>query len=157
MIVVLVTRFVRFEAQYQRVKRQGDVTYFPTGIGFRLLFRLGSTLMVFAGYMVSREAQGTANLAIAGIGVCLGIGCALVEPGEIVVTPEALVQTFWFGLKKVRLPWENAAARYTRDLREVRVVNRRQTAITIVHTEYHVGQVQFLTQLKHHEVFTQGI
>ena len=83
----------------------------------------------------------------------MGIGCLLGEPGEIVASPNGLIQKSLLGLNKRAIPWSGAAASNPRGLRQVLVVGDDGTSIT--HSQYHVGQAEFLRELEDHRVHLQ--
>ncbi len=68
-------------------------------------------------------------------------------------TREGLVQKSILGLRRRKIPWEGAVASHARGWTEVLVIGRDGTSIT--HSEYHVGQAEFLHQLEEHDVYIQ--
>jgi hypothetical protein len=119
---LFLVQFIADEATYQRAKRTTSGVRFPPGIGMRLTLRAGGPLILFATYKVAVEAATTFDWIIVAIGVLLGVGCVLGEPGEIRTTPEGVLQRRWLGLSSLLIPWEGAAASYSPGLREVLVV-----------------------------------
>jgi hypothetical protein len=84
----------------------------------------------------------------------MGVGCLLSEPGEIIATPGGLIQRSLLGLKSRMVPWDGAAASRLRGLRQILVIGDDGTAIT--HSQYHVGQSEFLHELEQHQVHLQS-
>ncbi|WP_031497563.1 hypothetical protein [Bryobacter aggregatus] len=152
-MAILAVRLGAVEAAFQRAKRTASGFRFPAGFGTRMTLRFGGLFGMFIGYKMDETATTPFNIGVSLLVAFLGLACILMEPGEIFVTPEGLVQTFWFGLKKRRIAWEGAAASYDPVLREVLVVGSEGT--TMAHTNYHVGQSEFLFQLKKHKIYVQ--
>lgn len=150
---IFLVRFVAAEAAFQHAKRRALAVHFPVGLGLRVLFRLGGPLLMFVGFKMAQEAAIPFDWAMATLVALMGIGCVLAEPGEIVATPEGLVQKAVLGLRKRTIPWEGAAASAPRGLREVLVIGGDGTTIT--HSQYHVGQGEFLYELRQHQVHLQ--
>jgi len=124
------------------------------GIGLRILFRLGGPFLIFVGYKMTQQASDHFDWVVAVLVAVMGLGCILGEPGEIAVTPSALVQKSLLGMKKKMIRWEGAAASYPAALRQVLVVGADGTNIT--HSQHHVGQSEFLYQLLQHNVHVQS-
>ncbi|MBS1854834.1 MAG: hypothetical protein JST11_05680 [Acidobacteria bacterium] len=150
---LLLVRFVALEAVFQRARRTASVVRFPVGIGMRVLFRLGGPFLLFVSYKMAQEASTTFDYVAAALVAVLGVGCLIAEPGEITATPNGLVQTSLLGLKRRTIHWPGSAASHPRGLREVLVVGEDGTTIT--HSQYHVGQSEFLHELKQHHVQLQ--
>jgi len=151
---VLLVRFIAMEAVFQRARRSGAGLRFPVGFVLRLVCRLGGPCLLFAGYQVALGAVSGFDWLVVALSWVMALGCVFAEPGEIETAPDALIQTSLVGLRKRRIPCEGAAARYVAGLREVLVVGSDGTAIT--HSQYHVGQSEFLNQLRLHKVFVQS-
>ena len=147
---LFLVRFIALEAVFQRAKRTGSSTRFPVGIGLRILFRLGGPLLIFVGYKMTRGASSVFDQATAVLVAAMGIGCLIGEPGEIIVTPDGLVQTYLLGLKERTILWRGAAASNSRAVKEVLVIGGDGTTIT--HSRYHVGQLEFIDELERHKV-----
>jgi hypothetical protein len=152
--VLFLVRFIADEAAFQKAKRTGSGFRFPVGIGLRIVFRLGGPFLIFAGYMVQRQSSGNLAWMLAALSALMGFACIFGEPGEIVTSPRGIKQKNYLGLKNRVISWERAAARYVPAMREVLVIGRDGIAIT--HSRYHVGQDQFIQELKRHQVFMQG-
>lgn len=151
---IFLVRFIAAEAVFQRAKRTANGLRFPVGIGLRILFRLGGPFLIFVGYKMTQEASNNFDWIMALLVAVMGLGCLIGEPGEIEVTANAVVQKSLLGLKKRTIRWEGAAASYPAALRQVLVVGADGTNIT--HTQYHVGQSEFLYQLQQHKVYVQS-
>jgi hypothetical protein len=151
---LLLVRFIAAEAAFQRAKRVGSSTHFPVGFGLRLLFRIGGPFLIFVGYKMTEQASGLFDWTTAILVAAMGLGCILAEPGEIISTPTGLVQKSLLGLRMRTIPWNGAAASHPRGLREVLVVGG--TGTTITHSQYHVGQGEFLLKLEQHQVYVQS-
>jgi len=151
---LFVVRFVALEAVFQRAKRTASSIRFPVGIGLRILFRLGGPFLILVGYKMMQQAANRFDQVTAVLVAAMGIGCLLGEPGEIIATPAGLIQRSFFGLKKRTIPWGGAAASHPRGLRQVLVVGDDGTTIT--HSQYHVGQSEFLNELEQHQVLLQS-
>ena len=151
---LFLVRFIADEASFQRAKRSGSGFRFPVGIGLRITFRLGGPFLILAGYMMRRQSSTTFSAIVAVASALMGLACLLGEPGEILTSPLGVKQKVYLGLRSRLIPWDQAAARYVPGLREVVVVGRN--GISITHSKYHVGQEQFLQELKRYRVFFQG-
>ena len=151
---LFLVRFIASEAVFQRAKHAGAAVYFPVGIGLRILFRLGGPFLIFVAYKMTEQAASQFDWAMTLLVALMGIGCVLSEPGEIVATQGGLIQKSFLGLRKRMIPWKDAAASHPPGLREVLVVGSDGTSIT--HSQYHVGQSEFLCQLEEHRVFLQS-
>jgi hypothetical protein len=151
---LFLVRFVALEAVFQRAKRTASSVRFPVGIGLRILFRLGGPFLLLVGYKMLQQAANRFDQVTAILVAAMGIGCLLGEPGEIIATPRGLIQRSVFGLKSRTIPWDGAAASHPRGLRQVLVVGDNGT--TIKHSQYHVGQSEFLHELEQHQVHLQS-
>ena len=150
---LFLVRFIALEAVFQRAKRTPFAVRFPVGIGLRVLFRLGGPFLLFVGYKMAGQAASRFDYVTAVLVAAMGLACLLAEPGEIVAKSDGLVQTSLLGLKRRAVRWQGAAASHPRGLREVLVVGDDGTAIT--HTQYHVGQGEFMRELEQHRVHLQ--
>lgn len=151
---LFLVRFIAEEAAFQRARRTAAGARFPVGIGLRILFRPGGPFLILVGYKMTQQASNNFDWVMAFLVALMGLGCILGEPGEIEATPNALIQRSLLGLKKRIIPWEGAAASYPVALRQVLVVGANGTNIT--HSQYHVGQSEFLYQLQRHKVYIQS-
>jgi hypothetical protein len=152
---IFLVRFIAAEAVYQRAQQRGAGLRFPAGLGLRLIFRLGGPFMLYAAYQVFSGATTNFDRGLPISIAVMGLGCLLAEPGPISTKATGLVQTSLLGLRRKRIDWGGAAARYVPGLREVLVIGTDGTTIT--HSQYHVGQMQFITQLKRHGIYLQGV
>lgn len=152
---LFLARFVAVEASYQAAKRTESGFRYPVGIGMRIAFRVGGPLMMFAGYKIAGQASAGIDFFLASVVALIGLGCVLGEPGEIATSEGGLHQKRFLGIKKQRIPWTGAAARYVPEQRQVFVIGEDGTTIT--HSQYHVGQQQLIRQLEKHGVFVQGV
>jgi len=151
---IFLVRFAAAEAVYQRAQRTKRGLRFPAGLGLRLLFRLGGPLALYAAYKILSTAIASFDRGVAALVAAMGIGCLLGEPGPITVTATGIMQTTLFGLRRKQIEWDGAAASYVPGLRRVIVVGGDGTAIT--HSQYHVGQAEFIGQLKERGIYVQG-
>lgn len=138
------------EAQYQRAKRTGDALRFPPGIGSRLLFGAGLPFMLYATYELVLVAERTSEWWLPAIALGGAVGLAVAVPSEIQIRKTGVEEVRLWGLRRKRVPWDGAAANCMRVSRNVLVVGANGTEIT--HTRYHVGQDQFIFELKRHGV-----
>jgi hypothetical protein len=152
---IFLVRFVAAEANYQRAKRTTQGLCFPAGLGLRVMFRLGGPAMLYAAYKTLSAAATDLDRGLSIIGAAIALGCLLGEPGPITVTATGVVQMTLLGLRRKRIAWSGAAARYVGGLREVMVIGSDGTTIT--HSQYHVGQMQFIIALKQHGLYVQGV
>jgi hypothetical protein len=152
---LFLARFVAVEASYQAAKRTEAGFRYPVGIGMRIAFRVGGPLLMFAGYKIAGQASTRIDWFLAAAVALMGLGCILGEPGEIATSQTGLIQRTYLGLKRRRVAWAGAAARYVPEQRQVFVIGEDGTAIT--HSQYHVGQQQLIRQLEKHGVFVQGL
>jgi hypothetical protein len=144
------TSLLANEAQYQRAKRTGNVLRFPPGIGSRLLFGLGLPFMLYASYELVLIAERTSEWWLPAITLAGAVGLVVAVPPEIRIRKAGIEEIRLWGLRQKRVPWDGAAANYMRVSRKVLVVGANGTEIT--HTRYHVGQDQFVCELKCHGV-----
>ncbi len=145
-VVMAGTSLLATEAQYQRAKRTGNVLRFPPGIGSRLLFGLGLPFLLYASYELVLIAERTREWWLPVITLTGVVGLAVAVPSEIQITKAGIEEIRLWGLRQKRVPWDGAAANYMRVSRKVLVVGANGTEIT--HTRYHVGQDQFIFELK---------
>ena len=150
---LFLVRFVALEAVFQNAAYASSVR-FPVGIGLRILFRVGGPFLIFVGCKMLQQSHNRFDQVTAILVAAMGIGCLLGEPGEIVATPGALIQRSLLGLKRRTIPWGRAAASHPRGLRRVLVVGA--DGATITHSQYHVGQREFLHELQQHQVYVQS-
>lgn len=150
---IFFVRFIAAEASYQRARRTGHEYHFPVGVGLRILFRLGGPFLIFVGFKMGQQAATSFDGITSGLVAAMGVACLLVEPDEIVTTPNGVIQTRLFGLRSRHIPWHEAAARSVPSLREILIVGRDGTEIT--HSQYHVGQDQMLFEIEKHGVLVQ--
>ena len=147
---LFLVRFIALETLFQRARRTASGVHFPVGVGLRILFRLGGPFLLFVSYKMTQEASARFDYVTAALVAVMGMGCLLAEPGEIIATPDGLVQTSLLGLKRRTIRWEGAVASHTHGLREVLVVGGDGTTIT--HSQYHVGQGEFLHELEQRRI-----
>jgi hypothetical protein len=152
---LFMVRFIALEATYQKAKRTSTGFRFPVGIGLRVMFRVGGPFLIYASYKASEQIATNAGRIVSVIVALMGLGCILAEPAEIITSAAGLKQKFYLGLKSRFIPWERAAARYVPGLQEVLVIGKNGVSIT--HSQYHVGQQQFLHELQRRQVFLQGV
>jgi hypothetical protein len=149
-IALFMLRYVGMEAVYQRAKWTGSGLRFPTAITLRVLFRVGAPLLLYASFRVFEESE----IFVAATGGILGLACLLWEPGEISTDGEGVKYKRYFGLQKRFIPWGSVVASYLPAVREVLVIGKNGVHFT--HTQYHVGQDEFVRELRRHGVFFHG-
>jgi len=147
---LFLVRFVAVEASYQRARRTRSGFRYPVGAGLRVTFRVGGPLLIFVGYKMSQTSVTKFDWAAAVAVAVMGLGCILGEPGEIETSPSGITLKRFLGIEVRSIPWEGAAARQVASLREVLLVGRDGAAIT--HSQYHVGQEQFIRELERHGI-----
>jgi hypothetical protein len=151
-VAILLTQFVATEASYQRAKRKGEDVRFPVGIGLRLVLRAGGPFAIYIGYKMLEQASSTFDQALGVVFMLFApVFIVFVDPGEIRATHKGLLKRRLLGLRNTLIPWDVAYARHTPALNEVLVVSRNGHA-TITHSQYHVGQEEFLEVLAQHGV-----
>lgn len=151
---IFTVRFVALEAAFQQAKHTGSFIRFPVGAGLRILFRLGGPFLILVGYKMSQQASNRFDTIAAVAVAIMGIACLLGEPGEIIATPNGLIQRSVLGMRRRTISWNGSAASYLRGLRQVLVISGDGT--TIIHSQYHVGQSEFLHELNQHQVYIQS-
>lgn len=150
---VLLVRFVALEALYQRARRVGDELRFPAGATLRIILGIGVPLCLYGAYEASLIARETGEWWLPAICLTFVVLAIIGDPGEIRARPNGIELVRLLGLRRKHVRWEGAAARHTPGLREVLVVGG--DGISITHTQYHVGQDQFLFELNRHGVTVQ--
>jgi hypothetical protein len=156
-ISLLMVRFVASEAVYRKAKWTKTGLHFPVGIVLRTMFRFGGPFLVFVAYKVMEEDVTRAGKVFPIIIALMGVGCILVEPGEIIACPEGIKYKKYLGLQTKLIPWERAAARCVRSsegIQEILLIGRN--GVSFSHSQYHVGQERFLMELQRRNVFIQG-
>lgn len=150
---ILLVRFVGLEASYQRARQLGSEWRFPVGATFRFILGVGPPLSLYGCYEAYLLADETSEWWF--LPICLGLTALFIfgDPGEIRASAKGIELVRWLGLKRTRIQWEGAAAGHIPGLREVLVVGADGSTIT--HSQYHVGQDQFLFELKRHGVYVQ--
>jgi hypothetical protein len=153
LVAILLVRFVALEATYQRAIRLGLAWRFPVGMTLRIILGVGLPLCLYVCYETYLLANQTGEWWL--LPICLSFATLFVfcDPGDIRTSARGIELVRWLGLKRTSIPWEGAAARYTPLLREVLVVGA--DGATITHSQYHVGQDQFLFELRRHGVYVQ--
>ncbi len=147
-------RFVASEAAYQRAQRTRTGLRFPVGLGLRITFRVGGPLLLFVGYKMTAQAGNAFDWVAASAVALMGAACLLSEPGQIFATPAGLVQKSVLGLVSRQIGWDGAAASWPSKSQEVLVVGKN--GVTIKHTQYHVGQAEFVHELRRRHVYLQS-
>lgn len=150
---VLLVRFVALEATYQKARRVGAELRFPAGRILRVLLGVGLPLCFYGAYEATILARQTGEWWLPVI--CLAFVALAIagDPGEIRVRPDGIISLRVFGLLRKHMGWSGVSARYTPELREVLVIGN--DAATITHSRYHVGQSEFLFELKRYGVQLQ--
>ena len=151
---LLLVRFIAAEVVRQRALPTKDGQRFPVGIGVRVTLRVGGPLLLYVAYKMSEQASSTFDYIAALAVTLLGCGCVFGEPGQIAVSRRGIVQSSMLGLVRKEIDWHNAAASAPLGLSEVLVVGG--DGRTITHSKYHVGQGEFISQLRQHGVSVQG-
>lgn len=102
--------------------------------------------MLYASYELVLVAARTSEWWWPAITLAGAVGLVVAAPSEIQIRKAGLEEIRLWGLRQKRVPWDGAAANYMRASRKVLVVGANGTEIT--HTRYHVGQDQFIFELK---------
>ena len=150
---LFLVRFIAAEGIYQRAVRTRCGLQFPVGIGLRLTLRVGGPFLLFVSYKMTQQVNSTFDWVSAFLVALMGMACIVAEPGQITVSPSGLSQTSMLGLLKRTITWDGASARSPNGLRQVLVIG--SDGRTITHSQYHVGQGEFIAQLKRHGVYVQ--
>jgi|WetSurMetagenome_2_1015567.scaffolds.fasta_scaffold116848_2 hypothetical protein len=153
-ISLLMVHFVGMEAVYQRAKWTGSGLRYPVGIALRATLRVGGPLIIYASYKILQEGTTRLGMVITVLIGCLGIACILGEPGEITTSLDGIKCRKYFGLQKKFIPWGSVVASYLPAIREVLVIGKN--GVHFAHTQYHVGQDEFVRELRRHGVFFHG-
>lgn len=154
LVALLLVRFVANEARFQRARQKGDILRFPPGIGLRITLGAGGPFLLYVTYQVALLAQQTGEWWLPILSGLIALGAVVFMPSEIQVTQQGVEERGLLGLRKKRVPWEGAAASHVPGLRQVLVIGKDGTTIT--HSQYHVGQDEFVTQLHRHNVAVQS-
>src|SRR4051812_49203418 len=109
---MLLVRLAASEAQYQRAKRVGEIFRFPPGIGFRLIWGLGSPFLVYVTYRLWLESWQTGEWWFPVLSGLWALGTLLFRPPDIEVRPDGVYELRFLGLRKKRILWQGAAARF---------------------------------------------
>lgn len=152
-ITLLLIRAVSAEALYQRAKRIRDGYRCPAGLFLRILFRLGAPGFLWVLFVEAVPPRDTYEWWLQWVGVALAVTIPFLEPREIRTGPTGVTQRGPLGFGTRRVAWEGAAASYTRELHEVMLVGTN--GATITHTRYHVGQDEFIDELRRRRVHIQ--
>jgi len=153
-VAILLVRWVASEAQYQRARRIGKTFYFPPGSGLRLVLGLGGAFLLYVTNRLAVDARSTGEWWLPIMAGILALGTVIFTPSEIIVDERGVREYGLLGLRRRIIPWDGASASFVPGLREVWIIGSDGTAIK--HSPYHVGQAEFLFQLKRHEVFVQS-
>jgi len=151
---LLLVRVLAAEAVHQRAVRTKAGLRFPIGLGLRVTFRLGGPFLLFVAYKMSQEAKSSIDYAAALAVAVLGCGCVFGEPGPITVSQHGVVQASMLGMLRRRIAWQGATASAPTGSREVLVIG--SDGSTITHSQYHVGQDEFISELERHDLYIQG-
>lgn len=154
MVALLLVRFVANEARFQRARRKGDVLRFPPGLGLRLTLGAGGPFLLYVTYQVTVLARDTGEWWLPVMSGLIALGAVVFMPSEIHVTQQGVEERGLLGFRKKRVAWEGAAASHVPGLHQVLVIGKDGTTIT--HSQYHVGQDEFVTQLHRHNVSVQS-
>lgn len=150
---ILLFRFVTAEAEYQRARRSGATWYFPPGVGLRVSLGLGIPFGIYTTYRIVLDVRDSGDLLLPIATGILTIGAALFHPTSIRTDGEGVSEVRFLGIHRKVIPWEGTTASWVPNLREVLVIGSHGTVIT--HGPYHVGQREFVNQLRNHDVFVQ--
>jgi len=147
---VLLIRFVASEALYQKARQVGEEMRFPAGVILRGTLGFGLPMGIYGVYKASANVRESGEWWLAVIFVVLVMLGVFSDPGEIRLTANGIRLLRLLGLRRKYIPWEGATASYDPGRREVLVVG--PDGRSIMHSQYHVGQDQFLHELKRHGV-----
>mgnify|MGYP000953991317 CR=1 FL=1 len=146
-------RYLASEAQYQRAKRKDNVWYFPAGIALRLIHGLGIPLLVYTSYRVYTLPDESGGWFLPVILIFTCAAGVIGFPSTITIDDNGIHQVRVLGFGRKTIYWKGARVGYSSTGREALVVGSNGT--TILHTQYHVGQRQFIALLTHRGVFIQ--
>lgn len=148
---IFLTKMLFEETQYQSAKRKHGTWGFPAGSGFRLLRLVGIPVVAYARYKLFGDPSVSKLLPITLLLFCI---LALVAvPREIVVDQQGVHERGLVCGARKSVVWDGASAGHSPGLREVIVVGSDGTSIT--HGPLHVGQHEFVSQLRHRGIFVQ--
>ena len=147
---LLLIRFVNSEAQYQRARRVGSELRFPAGVAMRMILGLGVPLCLYGTYATVLIARQTREWWLPVICLTFALLALVGDLGEIRVKQDGVELHRLLGIRQKRIRWEGASASFSHELREVVLVGSDGTCIT--HSQYHVGQEQFVFELRRHGV-----
>jgi len=109
--------------------------------------------LLYVTYRVALEASETGEWWMPLISGILAVGTLMFRPSDIKVGPQGVEEISLLGLRRRTVSWKGASASFIPGLREVLLIGSDGT--TIRHSQYHVGQSEFLSELKSHKVFLQ--
>ena len=151
----MLLRMVVAEGSYRRAKRKKDSILFPPSVPVRFAIRLGMPFLVYAFFRAEGESTTRFDHVVFGAGILAALVAFLfLEPPEIRIGPTGITQRGLFGFRKRQIGWEGMAVSYVPALQEVTVIGNDGTTIT--HTEYHIGQEEFVYALRSRKVFFHG-
>lgn len=153
-VSLFMVRFVGEEAIYQRAKWTGSGLRFPIGLLLRIIMRAGCPFMIYVCHKIVEEGVSIAGLIVIALIAFMSLGYIFLEPGEISTDGEGVKYKRYFGLQKRFIPWGSVVASYLPAIREVLVIGKNGVHFT--HTQYHVGQDEFVRELRRHGVFFHG-
>lgn len=151
---MLMVRLVMHEAQFQRAKKRADELRFPAGAVLRLVLGLGLPMFLYLTYEMVLIAQRTGEWWLPAMSGLLSLGTVLFLPSEIRIREDGIQESRLLGIYKKLILWEGAAVSYIPELREVLIVSKDGSTIT--HTQYHVGQDEFVYLLRKRKLFFHG-
>lgn len=136
-----------------RAQCSGGRLYFPPGRGIRIHLGLNGMGALYIAYrlLVDPETSGEWHLPALSLG--FAVWMVFIRPAELSTDESGIRSSYLFGLKRKRIRWRGASARFSPSLGEILVVGADGTTIT--HTEHHVGRTEFLYQLEKHGVWVQ--
>ena len=142
-IAIFAVRFIAGEAVFEHASRRGDVLVFRPVLGLRLLIGFAIVGIPFA---ILEAAPGPHDALWEGLLLAIMIGMYAAIPGTILVDRNSIRETRWFGLRRIRIPWNKVS--YAGNDADNCVTVRSKDDRIIQHTQYNVDRAGFIAALK---------
>jgi hypothetical protein len=145
--VILLIRWIAFEAVIEKGRKNGDEVLFRAPVGLRLLFGFALPGFVYAAGAVIFSKDYKDQWWLSAIFVSFAVLIAIVWPVDIRVSKAAIRKQTWSGFNNIVIPWKDVD--YTiNDPTDDSIEIVSKAGLKIKHTKYHVDKSGFLREIR---------